>query len=625
MGVLGSHWPPRGSARRRAVYLAAACGPFVAGVIAFAIAGVSAVAAGQSFGPVPGGFVQSLFATSPSTFGGVSSAPDGDMWVDECAYSTSPLHRFSASETSVQDDTTLHSETANAASAAGCGLTNHPDGTLYSNATFGVTNLDASTATLLRTLGVPGNALGIAVDPQTDHLVYVAADCRFTATCTLVDLDPITGAHTTLVSLTSTDTQLVDGIAFDATGNFVLLANRAPLSRLTVLTRSGTFIRNVALPSEPDGLAVNGGPPPFIVTNNTDGTLTRLDFPGGDLTAQPSVSVLSSGGFRGDLVSVGQDGCLYVTQAGTRFDNGATTNASSLVRICGPTDFSRAPGVPSLTPTPTPTATLTNTPTVTPTLTPTETPTASETPTLTETPTPSPTETVTVTPTPTSSTTPTLTPSATPSPTQAATSTSTSTSTPSPTASVTPTSTASPTATSTATPTRTPTPTSTATPTVVPVSTGSTCSLYPIALSGQALQGLSPGAVLTYMIMGTAPDDYGWLTWTGATDQTTLVTSLTPPGNDQTYVDPMTLTMHPLIAGDWVRGRGIGITPTTPMLAALTVLETLDITVPVWDSTQLQGAIPLYHVASFADVRLTGFNLPNQRVSIRYDGPQDCT
>jgi hypothetical protein len=522
-------------------------------LVAVALAAVSgAFALGQSFGPLPIGFTQSLYASALASLGGIASAPNGDLLVDECAFSGSPLHRFSASDTTLQNGSTLHTETAPAPSNAGCGLANHPDGTLYSNASIGITNLDTNTAALLRTLGVPGNALGIAVDPQTNHLAYVAADCRFTATCTLVDLDPATGNHRTLISLTASDSQLIDGLAFDPSGNFLFLANRAPLFRLTILNRQGALVRHVALPSQPDGLAVHGSAPAFVLTNNTDGTLTRLDFPNGDYASQPNVSTFSRGGFRGDLASVGQDGCLYVSQAGTRFDDGTLSTRSSLVRICGQSDFSRPPGV--LAPTATSTATTTSTPTATATS--------------------SPTATASVTPTPS------------PSPTQ--------------------------------------TPTSTPTPTASPVSTGS-CSLYPIAVSAQALANLPTGGTLTYMVMGTAPGDYGWLTWVGSSSQLTLINSLTPPGDSQTYVDPLNLTLHSLSAGDWVRGRGQGITPMPAMLAALNTLQTLDISVPVWDSTQLQGATPLFHVSSFATVRLTGFNIPNQRISVRYLGPLSCT
>ena len=47
------------------------------------------------------------------------------------------------------------------------------------------------------------------------------------------------------------------------------------------------------------------------------------------------LSLFASGGFRGDLSQVGADGCLYLTQDGTRYDDGTVTNEDSLVQICG--------------------------------------------------------------------------------------------------------------------------------------------------------------------------------------------------------------------------------------------------------------------------------------------------
>ena len=89
------------------------------------------------------------------------------------------MHKFDAATLlpSTHGTTTLHQEQI-LPSAAGCGLVNHPDGTLYSNTSLGVTNLDPVTGMPIRTIGQPGNRLGIAVDPQTDRLVYVGSGCN---------------------------------------------------------------------------------------------------------------------------------------------------------------------------------------------------------------------------------------------------------------------------------------------------------------------------------------------------------------------------------------------------------------------------------------------------------------
>jgi hypothetical protein len=95
--------------------------------------------------------------------------------------------------------------------------------------------------------------------------------------------------------------------------------------------------------SEPDGISFHAQSPKFVITNNTDGTITRFDFPADDFTQVPVQSVFASGGFRGDLSQVGSDGCVYITQDGTRYNDGTVTDENSLVRICG--GFAPPPGV----------------------------------------------------------------------------------------------------------------------------------------------------------------------------------------------------------------------------------------------------------------------------------------
>src|SRR5712691_9725696 len=91
------------------------------------------------------GFTQEVFGTSPGFMGGVAFAPDGDVWVDGCFGIGSALRRFDLQTTTVVNSTTVHPEVSGSPfpSNAGCGLTNHPDGTLYSNTILGVVNLDA--------------------------------------------------------------------------------------------------------------------------------------------------------------------------------------------------------------------------------------------------------------------------------------------------------------------------------------------------------------------------------------------------------------------------------------------------------------------------------------------------
>ncbi len=305
------------------------------------------VARAQPFTSLQNGFTQTLFANAPSFTGGVAFASNGDLWVDGCQFSGSPLFRFATALTSSDGHGGMeHPQTDGSpfASNAGCGLTSHPDGTLYSNTGLGVVNIDANTGAPLRApFGVPGNALGITVDPQTNNLVYVAADCSFTATCTIVSINPFSLVSSNFAVLPQSEAVFVDGISFDPTGRFLFISNRAPVFRMTILDRSGAVVQNVGMASEPDGLAFHAKPT-FVVTNNIDGTMTRFDFPSNDFTLPPTQIAFAGGGVRGDLCQVGADGCLYLTQDQTRFADGTTSLNGSIVKICP--GFVPPPGVP---------------------------------------------------------------------------------------------------------------------------------------------------------------------------------------------------------------------------------------------------------------------------------------
>lgn len=320
-----------------------AAAALVAGTLVLGVGPVEAdhgTPTGKSFTFLQAGFTQDVFGTGNYFMGGVAFAPDGDALVDACQFSGSPLHRYDRQGVApVVNNTKLHPETV-LPSNAGCGLTNHPDGSLYTNTSGGVMNLNADTGAVLRgPFGPGGNALGITPDPLTGNIVYVGnggtiyfVNQAFTSSGTFS---------------TVTTGSFVDGIFFDPTGNYLFLANRSPLFQLTILRRDGTLVRHVPMASEPDGIAFHSTAPKFVLTNNTNGTITRFDFPADDLSQAPSQSVFASGGFRGDLSQVGADGCVYLSQNGTRYDDGTTSSLSSLVRICP--GFAPPPGVtPSL-------------------------------------------------------------------------------------------------------------------------------------------------------------------------------------------------------------------------------------------------------------------------------------
>ena len=277
------------------------------------------------------GFTQALVGHAPlgmdMFFGDLAFAPNGDVYTDICQADGSPLYRFDLQQTITDHGTTDHPQAPGSpfASNAGCGLTNHPDGTLYSsvdNGTNGVANLDANTGALIRTFGTVAEfngtlGSGITVDPQTNRLVYISGlDCGqvSSSTCTILSIDPSAASPTpaNFAVLSMTNAPYIGGITFDPTGNFLFIANSF-LNRLTILNRSGAIVRNIAMSSTPLGVAFYALAPQFVVTLSQDGTLTRFDFPGNDFTKVPTQSRLGIGLF-GNFLQRGPDGCLYVTQ-----------------------------------------------------------------------------------------------------------------------------------------------------------------------------------------------------------------------------------------------------------------------------------------------------------------------
>jgi hypothetical protein len=313
--------------------------------------GASESEAQNSFTFLESGFTQTLYGNAPGGFGSPAFAPNGDVWVRlGCLGGPSGLDRFVAGTTVADGHGGMEHPLAVGSPFAlisGCGLTNHPDGTIYANTGFGVRNLDANTGALLRTFGPGGNSTGITVDPQTNNVVYVGVDCRFAVTCTIVTINPITGISSAFAVLPSTTASFIDGIYFDPGGNYLFMSNRGNTGsptqfHMTILDRTGTVVNDVGMTSEPDGIAFHVNPS-FVVTNNTDGTMTRFDFPSNVFTAPPVQSLFASGGFRGDLTQVGPDSCLYLSQEGTRFADNTTSGNNSIVQICP--SFAPPPGV----------------------------------------------------------------------------------------------------------------------------------------------------------------------------------------------------------------------------------------------------------------------------------------
>src|SRR5207244_9966559 len=125
-------------------------------------------------------------------------------------------------------------------------------------------------AILARSAGPTGNALGLAYDPRGSRFIFAAPTGLAWVSSTLQSGGTLAtrGAY--------------DGVYLDPAGDHTFAADGQAVD---VFDRDGALIQRVDLSTgpggPPDGVAFHGGDG-YVVTNNTDGTITRLDFPGGD-------------------------------------------------------------------------------------------------------------------------------------------------------------------------------------------------------------------------------------------------------------------------------------------------------------------------------------------------------
>lgn len=150
------------------------------------------------------------------------------------------------------------------------------------------------------------------------------------------------------------------------------------------------------------------------------------------------------------------------------------------------------------------------------------------------------------------------------------------------------------------------------------------CKLYPLAVSNQTLAASTPGQTIQNVLNGGGAGNFGWLSWTGSTQATSLAASLTPPGNSDAYINPSDPADHEVSLGDWIIGLP-GLGNSAGVRASLDALIDKVITVPVWDSTESLGDALRYHVSGFARLRITGYDLPTKRITATYVGQATCS
>jgi hypothetical protein len=157
------------------------------------------------------------------------------------------------------------------------------------------------------------------------------------------------------------------------------------------------------------------------------------------------------------------------------------------------------------------------------------------------------------------------------------------------------------------------------------VAQAQTCPSFPIALSAQMLSSVPTNTLITDILNGDQPGNFGWLSWTGDLGEPTLGVSLTVPGDSTNYVNPDDATDHELDVGDWAVGLP-GVSNRSSLRNALDSLLGVDIIVPVFDQTRDTGGTLAYHVVGFAHVQLIDYRLPSQnRISVLFVGFTDCS
>jgi hypothetical protein len=309
----------------------------------------TAITQGKSYLTLKAGFTQELISSGPiSNVTGAAFAPDHDVWFTDCG--GGHIYRIDLQTPAAP----VHGSNLFTVGPAvaipdgnGCGLVNHPNGSLYTNASAGVVRLNANTGAEIGTAyGPAGNELGIATDPVTKNLVYVGSDGS---------IHWVSPDFTSNGVFSAGPYNDVDGIYFDPTGTYLFMSERSD-DHVVIVKRNGSVLQSVPVGAPLDGMAFHAENPQFVLTMNTDGTVSQLSFPGNDYSKTPTITQFASGGFYGDIANVGPDGCLYASQyGGTRYQDGTTSSLGSIVRICG--GFAAPIGVATTTTTAAPTTT----------------------------------------------------------------------------------------------------------------------------------------------------------------------------------------------------------------------------------------------------------------------------
>ncbi|HHL31971.1 MAG TPA: tandem-95 repeat protein, partial [Oceanospirillales bacterium] len=133
------------------------------------------------------------------------------------------------------------------------------------------------------------------------------------------------------------------------------------------------------------------------------------------------------------------------------------------------------------------------------------------------------------------------------------------------------------------------------------------CHLYPLALSAENLEDAESGDFIS-LASTEIGNHHGLLTWTGNNAASSLIASLTMPGNSDTYLNPDNNSDNRLDAGDWVRGLA-GANDSAAVLNAMDSLVGENLIVPLWSDTRNVNGNLDYQMTGFAKIQLTAYQL----------------
>ncbi|MCL1036716.1 DUF1566 domain-containing protein [Shewanella submarina] len=152
-----------------------------------------------------------------------------------------------------------------------------------------------------------------------------------------------------------------------------------------------------------------------------------------------------------------------------------------------------------------------------------------------------------------------------------------------------------------------------------------TCEVYPIAVPYSLVGGGATGTSFEGITFGNTSNSHSWLTWNGDTSDSAAAISLTPPGNDSSYVNPNDESDVILGVNDWV--FGLSSFPTSGEVTnALDMQIGKDIIVPLWSQQSTTSGFQQYRVQEFGVISLTAYKLKGKAPSISfvYKGIASC-